>query len=141
MPHGDYRHGPGHNHGVRQVAPWELPREPTGDAKPGGGELDFDLVEQSFIEAADGHSDPTSLLRLAKVAFTRHLADGRHAHLLGFTVDNSVTVGSIAPGFSGQAASYHPIPAGRVERRKKLLFRYWTSTGEVALTLEEARES
>ena len=139
MPHGDHRHGPGHNHALRQVAAWELPREPTGQAAPGGGEPDFDLVERSFIEAADGHSDPTSLIRLANIAFTRVLADGRQAHLLGFTVESGVTVGSVTPGFAGQAATFHPIPAQRVERHKTLRFRYWTPAGEVALTLEQAR--
>ena len=139
MPHGD--HGPtrAHNHAPRQAVLWEAPRHlPDGAVDP-GVEPDFDLVEQSFIEAVDGHSDPTSLIRLANIAFNRTLADGRTGHLLGFTIEHSISVGAATPGFAGQEASFHPLPAARVERRRQVVFRYWTTTGEVSLTLAEAR--
>jgi hypothetical protein len=92
-----------------------------------------------FIEAVNGHSDPTSLIRLANIAFTRRLSDGRTGHLLGFTIEHSISVGAATPGFAGQEASFHPLPAARVERRRQVVFRYWTATGEVSLTLVEAR--
>jgi hypothetical protein len=70
---------------------------------------------------------------------TRTLDDGRTGHLLGFTIEHSVTVGTATPGFAGQEASFHPLPAARVERRRQVVFRYWTAAGEVSLTLAEAR--
>ena len=142
MQHGDHgttrRHDHGHNHGPSRVAAWEAPRRPREPAD-GAAEPDFDLVEQSFIEAATDHSDPTSLMRLANVAFTRTLEDGRTAHLLGVTIEHRIAVGAVTQGFSGQAASFHPLPAARVERRREVLFHFWTTTGEFRLTLSEAR--
>ena len=140
MPHGDHRPTHAHNHPPGQAATWEAPRRPRHSAADAAAtEPDFDLVEQSFIEAVDGHSDPTSLIRLANIAFTRTLGDGRTGHLLGFTIEHSITVGAATPGFAGQEASFHPLPAARVERRRQVVFRYWTATGEVSLTLAEAR--
>jgi hypothetical protein len=102
-------------------------------------EPDFDLVEASFVEALDDHSDPTSLLRLANVPFSGSLPDGRTAHLLEVKVETSVEVGSVAPGFDRQSCGYHPLPASRVHQHRHLRFRYWTTDGEVALSLAEAR--
>jgi hypothetical protein len=129
----------GHNHGPSRIAAWEAPRRDREPAKGAPGEPDFDLVEQSFIEAAVDHSDPTSLLRLANIAFTRTLEDGRTAYLLGVTIEHRIEVGVVTPGFSGQAASFHPLPAAHVGRRRDVLFHYWTTAGEVLLTLSEAR--
>jgi hypothetical protein len=137
MPHGDHNHG--HNRGPRRVAAWEAPRRRGAPADDAAAEPDFDLVERSFIEAAVDHSDPTSLMRLANIAFTRTLEDGRTAHLLGVTIEHRIAVGAVTPGFAGQAASFHPLPAARVERRREVLFHYWTTAGEVRLTLAEAR--
>jgi hypothetical protein len=140
MPHGDHRPTRAHNHAPRHAAPWEAPRRPPADlGADTADEPDFDLVEQSFIEAAGDHSDPTSLIRLANIAFTRALDDGRTAHLLGFTIEHSICVGAAIPGFAGQEASFHPLPASRVERRRRVVFHYWTAAGEVLLTLAEAR--
>jgi hypothetical protein len=139
MPHGDHQPTRAHNHAPRQAAAWEAPPRPPDGAADPSAEPDFDLVEQSFIEAADGHSDPTSLIRLADIAYTRTLDDGRTGHLLGFTIEDSVTVGAATPGFAGQEASFHPLPAARVERRRQIVFRYWTATGEVSLSLAAAR--
>ena len=110
-------------------------------AAAANGETDFDLVEASFIDAADGHPDPTSLLRLAGVPFTTTLDDGRTAHLLGYAIENAVEVGAVAPGFDGRPAAYHPVPASRIRNRRQLRFHYWTPRGEVALTLAAARRN
>jgi len=40
MPHGDHRHGPGHNHALRQVAAWELPRDqPARPRRAGASQI------------------------------------------------------------------------------------------------------
>lgn len=135
--HGHHPHR-GHNGAPRTPVSFEMPRAAQGEPAA-GEEADFDLVEASFIDAADGHPDPTSLLRLAGVPFTAILDDGRTAHLLGYASETMVEVGAVAPGFDGRSATYHPVPAARVRSRRMLRFHYWTAQGEVAVTLAAAR--
>lgn len=144
MPHDHpahaHLHPHGHNRQLERVAEWELPRAPGGSpAMAAAVEPDFDLVEASFIDAARNHPDPTSFLRLVNVPFRAALADGRIGYLLGYLIEDVVEVGTVSPGFGGADVTYTVVPASRSRARRHLRFRYWTSRGELSLTLAEAR--
>ena len=53
--------GPGHNHGPRRAAQWQVPHLPPEHdaATPDLPEPDFDLVEAAFAEGFATASDPT----------------------------------------------------------------------------------
>ena len=139
MPHDGPHHrhpGPGHNRAGRTAVQWQ---RPEGQPAPGESEPDLDLVEDAFCEAALTASDPTSLLRLARIPFVAALADGTRIRLLSYSIEHEAEVGSVAPGFSAAEPVYHPLPAARVEKLRRLRFRYHTADGIRDFTLAELR--
>jgi hypothetical protein len=145
MPHDGHDHqhpkhhpGRGHNNPGRVAVQWQRPEgEPV--PIPGEGEPDLDLVENAFCEAALAASDPTSLLRLARIPFIAELADGTRIRLLSYSIEHEAEIGSVAPGFTAAEPVYHPIPASRVATHRRLRFRYHTAAGLRDFTLAELR--
>ena len=146
MPHDHPHHhshapgpGPGDNRAPKSATQWQAP---TGTAAPpdeGPPEPDFDLVETAFCEAALTAMDATSLLRLARVPFIAERGDGTKIYLLTFRVEQSVEVGSIAPGFAMDQPVYHPLPESRLRREKRAKLVYQTPEGLCEFSLGDVR--
>jgi hypothetical protein len=140
MPHDSHEHRPkaGHNRRHRHAAQWQDPAgAPAADDAP---EADFDLVERAFCEAAQDASDPTSLLRLARVPFVADMGEGRLMRLVAYRIEDETEVGSLAPGFGADDVVHHPLPAARVVRHRRLRFVYHAPDGLRELSLAEARD-
>jgi hypothetical protein len=130
--------GPGHNAGVRAVSQWQDPKtNEMLQARP--TDHDLDLVEQEFYRSALASSDPTSLLRLARVPFVADLGEGKLMRLLSVRASDEIEVGAISPGYGGGDVAYHPIPASRVKHARNLRFLYHTPDGVRTFSYAEIR--
>jgi hypothetical protein len=131
--------GPGHNAGVRAASQWQDPKRDIGlEARP--AEQDLDLVEQEFYRSALTSTDPTSLLRLARVPFVVDIGGGKLMRLLSISISDEIEVGAISPGYGGSDVAYHPVPASRVKHSRNLRFVYHTPDGIRAFTYGEIRD-
>jgi hypothetical protein len=138
-PHDHRREGGlGHNQPGPHATQWQGPLSRPGAASA-AEEPDFDLVEEAFCEAAAIASDPTSFLRLAGVPFVADLGGGNRMRLLSFSIANETEVGAIAPGFAAADPVYHPLPASRVRKLRRLRFTYHTAEGAKEFSLSEVR--
>jgi hypothetical protein len=131
--------GPGHNTGPRAASQWQAPK-PAEVPKSRPAERDLDLVEQEFYRSALASTDPTSLLRLARVPFVADIGDGKLMRLLSISISDEIAVGAISPGYGGGDGVYHPVPASRVEHVRNLRFVYHTPDGIRAFTYAEIRD-
>jgi hypothetical protein len=130
--------GPGHNAGVRAVSQWQDPKtNEMLQARP--TDHDLDLVEQEFYRSALASSDPTSLLRLARVPFVADLGEGKLMRLLSVRASDEIEVGAISPGYGGGDVVYHPIPSSRVKHARNLRFIYHTPDGVRTFSYAEIR--
>jgi hypothetical protein len=130
--------GPGHNAGLRAASQWQDPK--TDDmlqARP--ADRDLDLVEQEFYRSALTSTDPTSLLRLARVPFVADIGGGKLMRLLRVSVSDEIEVGAISAGYGGGDVVYHPVPASRAKHSRNLRFVYHTPDGIRAFTYAEVR--
>jgi hypothetical protein len=131
--------GPGHNAGFRGPSQWQAPKThemlPARPADP-----DLDLVEQEFYRSALTSTDPTSLLRLARVPFVADCGGGKLMRLLSINVSDEIEVGAISPGYGGSDVVYQPVPASRVKHSRNLRFVYHTPDGIRAFTYAEIRD-
>jgi hypothetical protein len=84
-------------------------------------------------------TDPTSLLRLARVPFVADIGDGKLMRLVRVSVSDEIEVGAISAGYGGRDVVYHPVPASRVQRARSLRFVYHTPDGIRAFTYAEIR--
>jgi hypothetical protein len=131
--------GLGHNAGVRAASQWQDPKRDIGlGARP--AEQDLDLVEQEFYRSALTSTDPTSLLRLARVPFVVDIGGGKLMRLLSISISDEIEVGAISPGYGGSDVAYHPVPASRVKHSRNLRFVYHTPDGIRAFTYGEIRD-
>ena len=112
---------PGHNTGPRAASQWQ---DPKADERPEPqpADHDLDLVEQEFYRSALTSTDPTSLLRLARVPFVADIGGGKLMRLLRVSVADEIEVGAISPGYGGDDVVYHPVPASRVQHSRNLRF-------------------
>jgi hypothetical protein len=131
--------GPGHNASPLAASQWQDPKAHRGPkARP--AERDLDLVEQEFHRLALTSTDPTSLLRLARVPFIADIGGGKLMRLLRVSVSDEIEVGAISPGYGGSDVVYHPVPASRVQHSRTLRFVYHTPDGIRAFTYAEIRD-
>jgi hypothetical protein len=85
----------GHNAGSPGASQWQGPK--TGkklQARP--ADHDLDLVEQEFYRSALISTDPTSLLRLARVPLVAYCGGGKLMRLLSISVSDEIEVGAIS---------------------------------------------
>ena len=130
--------GPGHNAGFRGASQWQdAKRNEPPRARP--AEHDLDLVEQELYRSALTSTDPTSLLRLARVPFVADIGGGKLMRLLSVSVSDEIEIGAISPGYGGSDIVYHPIPASRVRHSRNLRFIYHTPDGIRAFSYAEIR--
>lgn len=130
--------GPGHNAVFRAAGQWQDPKtDEIPELRPGH---DLDLVEQEFYRAALTSTDPTSLLRLARVPFVADIGGGKLMRLLSISVADEIEVGAISPGYGGGDVVYHPVPAARVKHSQNLRFVYHTPDGIRAFSYAEIRD-
>jgi len=108
--------------------------------QPRPSDHDLDLVEQEFYRSASTSSDPTSLLRLARVPFVADMGGGRLMRLLSISVSDEIEVGAISPAYADANVVYHPLPASRVTHSRNLRFVYHTPDGIRAFTYAEIRD-
>ena len=131
--------GPRHNAGFRGASQWQ-------DAKKGdplqarAADADLDLVEQELYRSVVTSTDPTSLLRLARIPFVADLGGGKLMRLLSISVSDEIEVGAISPGYGGSDVVYQPVPASRVQHTRNLRFVYHTSDGIRAFRYAEIRD-
>jgi hypothetical protein len=131
--------GPGHNTGPRAASQWQDPKADEGLAsRP--ADRDLDLVEQEFHRLVLTSTDPTSLLRLARVPFIADIGGGKVMRLLRVSVSDEIEVGAISPAYGGDDVVYHPVPASRVQHSRNLRFVYHTPDGIRAFTYAEIRD-
>ena len=131
--------GSGHNTSPRAASQWQDPKaDESQESRP--AERDLDLVEQEFHRLVLTSTDPTSLLRLARVPFVADIGDGKLMRLLRVSVSDEIEVGAISPGYAGSDVVYHPVPASRVQRSRSLRFVYHTPDGSRAFTYPEVRD-
>ena len=130
---------PGHNTRFLAASQWQDPKaDEMPESRP--AEHDLDLVEQEFHRLALTSTDPTSLLRLARVPFVADIGGGKLMRLLRVSVSDEIEVGVISPGYSGSDVVYHPVPASRVQHSRSLRFVYHTPDGIRAFTYAEIRD-
>jgi len=130
---------PGHNAGLRAASQWQDPK--TDEMlQPRPADRDLDLVEQEFCRSALTSTDPTSLLRLARVPFVADIGDGKLMRLLSISVADEIEVGAISAGYGGSDVVYHPVPAPRVKHSRDLRFVYHTPDGIRAFSYAEIRD-
>jgi hypothetical protein len=130
--------GPGHNAGFRAASQWQdLKRDIGLEARP--AEHDLDLVEQEFYRSALTSTDPTSLLRLARVPFVADIGGGKLMRLLSISVSDEIEVGAISAVYEGGDVVYHPVPASRVKHSRNLRFIYHTPDGVRTFSYAEIR--
>jgi hypothetical protein len=129
---------PGHNTGFRTASQWQ---DPKADEVPVSrpADHDLDLVEQEFYRSVLTSTDPTSLLRLARVPFVADIGGGKLMRLLRVSVSDEIEVGAISPGYGGNDLVYHPVSASRVQHSRNLYFVYHTPDGIRAFTYAEIR--
>jgi len=131
--------GPRHNAGFRGASQWQ-------DAKKGdplqarAADADLDLVEQELYRSALTSTDPTSLLRLARIPFVADLGGGKLMRLLSISVSDEIEVGAISPAYGGGDIVYHPVPASRVQHTRNLRFVYHTPDGIRTFRYAEIRD-
>jgi len=131
--------GPRHNAGFRGASQWQ-------DAKKGdplqarAADADLDLVEQELYRSALTSTDPTSLLRLARIPFVADLGGGKLMRLLSISVSDEIEVGAISPGYGGSDVVYQPVPASRVQHTRNLRFVYHAPDGIRAFRYAEIRD-
>ena len=131
--------GPRHNAGFRGASQWQ-------DAKKGdplqarAADADLDLVEQELYRSVVTSTDPTSLLRLARIPFVADLGGGKLMRLLSISVSDEIEVGAISPGYGGSDVVYQPVPASRVQHTRNLRFVYHTPDGIRAFRYAEIRD-
>jgi hypothetical protein len=131
--------GPGHNAGLRAASQWQDPKtDETLRVRP--ADHDLDLVEQEFYRSTLTSTDPTSLLRLARVPFVADIGGGRLMRLLSINVSDEIEVGAISAGYGGSEVVYQPVPASRVKHSRNLRFVYHTPEGIRAFTYAEIRD-
>lgn len=131
--------GPGHNTSPRAASQWQ---DPKADERQEShtAERDLDLVEHEFHRLALTSTDPTSLLRLARIPFVADIGGGKLMRLLRVSVSDEIEVGTISPGYGGNDIVYHPVPASRVQHSRTLRFVYHTPDGIRAFTYAEIRD-
>ena len=131
--------GPGHNAGFRGASQWQdtTTNEPL---QARAAERDLDLIEQELYRAVLTSTDPTSLLRLARIPFVADLGDGKVMRLLSISVSDEIEVGAISPGYGTAEVVYHPLPASRVQHSQILRFVYHTPDGIRAFRYAEIRD-
>lgn len=131
--------GPGHNTSPRAASQWQDPKaDERQESRP--AERDLDLVEREFHRLVLTSTDPTSLLRLARVPFVADIGDGKLMRLLRVSVSDEIEVGAISPAYGGTDVAYHPVPASRVKHTRNLRFVYRTPDGIRAFTYAEVRD-
>ena len=131
--------GPGHNAGFPAASQWQdLKADETMRVRP--ADHDLDLVEQEFYRSALTSTDPTSLLRLARVPFVADMGGGRLMRLLSISVSDEIEVGAISPAYGDANVVYHPLPASRVTHSRNLRFVYHTPDGIRAFNYAEIRD-
>jgi hypothetical protein len=131
--------GSGHNAGFRGASQWQdTKRTEPPQAHP--AEDDLDLVEQELYRSALTSTDPTSLLRLARIPFVADLGGGKVMRLLSISVSDEIEVGAISPAYDGSDVVYYPMPASRVKHSRSLHFIYHTPDGIRAFTYAEIRD-
>ena len=129
---------PGHNAGFRAASQWQDPRtDETLQAR--AADHDLDLVEQEFYRSALTSTDPTSLLRLARVPFVADIGGGKLMRLLSISVSDEIEVGAISAGYGGSDVVYHPVPASRVKHSRSVRLVYHTPDWIRAFTYGEIR--
>jgi hypothetical protein len=130
---------PGHNAGFRAASQWQDPQtDEMLQTRP--VDRDLDLVEQEFYRSALTSTDPTSLLRLARVPFVADCGGGKLMRLLSISVSDEIEVGAISAGYGGSDVVYHPVPASRVKHSRNLRFVYHTPDGIRAFSYAEIRD-
>jgi len=131
--------GPGHNAGFRGASQWQdAKKNELPQARP--ADPDLDLVEQELYRSALTSTDPTSLLRLARIPFVADLGGGKLMRLLSISVSDEIEVGAISPAYGGGDIVYHPVPASRVQHRRNLRFVYHTPDGIRTFRYAEIRD-
>ena len=99
--------GSGHNTSPRAASQWQDPKaDESQESRP--AERDLDLVEQEFHRLVLTSTDPTSLLRLARVPFVADIGDGKLMRLLRVSVSDEIEVGAISPGYAGKRCRISP---------------------------------
>src|SRR5260370_3699242 len=130
---------PGHNPSPRAASQWQdLKAEERQESR--SAERDLDVVEQEVHLLVLSSTDPTSLLRLARVPFVADIGDGKLMRLLRVSVSDGIEVGAISPGYAGSDVVYLPVPASRVQRSRSLRFVYHTPDGIRAFTYAEVHD-
>jgi hypothetical protein len=136
--HAHHPHGIGHNAPGRS-AQWQTPHDPAAQRTPvAAPEPDFDLVETAFVAGFSHAPDPVSFLRLARVPFAGHTAEGEALQLLRVETDEAVDVASITPHLGGASMRYDPLPPRMVSRRRRLAFIYFDGKAARRLSFAEA---
>jgi hypothetical protein len=131
--------GPGHNAGFPGASQWQdTKRNELPQAR--ATEHDLDLVEQELYRSALTSTDPTSLLRLARVPFVADLGGGKVMRLLSISLSDEIEVGAIFPAYGGGDVVYHPVPASRIKHSPNLRFIYHTPDGIRAFSYAEIRD-
>jgi hypothetical protein len=130
--------GPGHNAGFRGASQWQEARK--DEPQTGQPDPDLDLVEQELYRSALSSSDPTSLLRLARIPFVADLGGGQLMRLLSISVSDEIEVGAISPAYDGGDVVYHPMPASRVRHSRNLRLIYHTPDGIRAFSYADVRD-
>ncbi len=129
----------GHNSGFGAPSQWQDPKTHTA-VQPRPADQDLDLVEQEFYLTALASTDPTSLLRLARIPFVADIGDGKLMRLLSISVADEIEVGAVSPGYGGADVVYHPVPASRVKHARNLRFVYHTPDGIRSFSYAEIRD-
>src|SRR5260370_40015997 len=94
---------PGHNARFRAVSQWQDPKTDEMP-EPQPAEYDLDLVEEELYRSALTSTDPTSLLRLARVPFVADIGGGNLVRLLSIRVAAASAGGAISPGYGAIGA-------------------------------------
>ena len=112
---------PGHNASLHRASQWQ---EPTTSEMAGSQPRnhDLDLVEQEFYRSALSSSDPTSLLRLARVPFIADIGGGKLMRLLSISVADEIEL-ERSPPLMGRRCRVSPSPGIPREALTKFAFR------------------
>jgi hypothetical protein len=131
--------GPGHNGGFAGASQWQDAKR-NEPLQARAAERDLDLIEQELYRAVLTSTDPTSLLRLARIPFVADLGDGKVMRLMSISVSDEIEVGAISPGYGTAEVVYHPLPASRVQHIRNLRFVYHTPDGTRAFHYADIRD-
>ena len=131
--------GPGHNADFSGARQWQDAKK-NEPPQARAADPDLDLVEQELYRSALTSTDPTSLLRLARIPFVADLGGGKLMRLLSIGVSDEIEVGAISPTYGCGDVVYHPVPASRVKHSRNLRFVYHTPEGIRAFRYAEIRD-